>query len=81
MQNMYQYIASVSLPLKIDYLLYLPGGGFIPYQTVSDVSVEDVSLQKVTAGPTAAELLAQQISDRVIRYHIEASNITFVQVG
>lgn len=60
----------------LSYILYLPDGGFVPFNTSESLSVEDDSLQLV---PGSIEydggINLMQISNRVLNYYIAAEDI------
>ena len=60
----------------LSYILYLPDGRFVPFNTSESLSVEDDSLQLV---PGSIEydggINLMQISNRVLNYYIAAEDI------
>ncbi len=67
---------SIEFTNGIDYLLYLPNGKEILYSSPNQLSVEDVTKQKVANTTTSDYLKSLQVSDRVLSYFIESEDIT-----
>ena len=67
---------NIEFPEGVKYIVYLPNGKEVLYTTTSKLSVEDVTLQSVANTTTLSYLEDLQISDRVLSYFIETSDIS-----
>jgi len=66
---------NVELSEGVKYIVYLPNGKELLYTSNSRLSVEDTSLQSIPNTTTATYLENLQISDRVLSYYVDSSDI------
>ena len=69
-------ITSLEFPQGITYIVSLPDGRSIGYSSSSSLTVADTSLQLVADSLSSDDLLALQVSDRLLNYFLSPADIT-----
>ena len=66
----------ISLPEGITYIVHLPDGRDLPFNSKDLLSVEDASKQLVPSTVATEDLNKMQVSDRVLNYIFNSSDLT-----
>jgi hypothetical protein len=69
-------LASVTFPLGVQYLLYLPDGRVLGYSSTDSLTVENTGYQISPNSLSALDIQNLQVSDRLLNYQANTADIT-----